>query len=101
MGYVNKGLYSAETAYTKNDIVTGSDNIVYVCIQPTTAGIPFTNTDYFSKVQGGMEDVIPMLNAMTAALADLEERVTALEPTEDPPADPTEDPAADPTETET
>lgn len=99
MGYVNKGLYSAETAYAKNDIVTGSDDVVYVCIQPTTAGIPFTNTNYFSKVQGGMEDVIPMLNAMTAALADLEERVTALEPEDE--EDPTEDPAADPTDTET
>ena len=95
MGYVNKGLYSAETAYAKNDIVTGSDNIVYVCIQPTTAGIPFTNTDYFSKVQGGMEDVIPMLNAVVTALADLEERVTALEPEDE------EETTEDPTDTET
>lgn len=46
------------------------------------------NTNYFSKVQGGVEDVIPMLNAMTAALADLEERVTALEPAEEPAEDP-------------
>lgn len=107
MAYVNKGTYSALATYAKNDVVTGSDNIVYVCIEATSAGTPFTNTDYFSKVLGGLEDVIPLLNAVNTAIATaneaidaLEERVAALEPAEEEtPA--AEDPTEDPTNTET
>lgn len=47
---INYNAYSALDTYNIGDRLKWEENGLYICIQPTTAGIPPSNTDYFYKI---------------------------------------------------
>lgn len=77
MTYALKGEYSALTAYDVGDIVLGPDNVNYICVKETTAGISFLNGEYFNKLIGTATDLLPILMDLDERVADLEEAAEA------------------------
>ena len=77
VGLVNKGVYSSETTYTKNDFVSDGNNSLYFSLQDNNTGHALSEAEWWFKFFDGTAANTSAATASAAAQAALDAAAAA------------------------